>query len=122
MCEPGTKPVEPLNVVHGERAASARTSQRQVCHSKSPAGGADHRVQNPAGIEWSLYFPIPAALLPAPALQMQKPADPNRVEAGRPKGHGAGWVINKPPPHTLTENRCRSRGFGIGAAEGGIRL
>ena len=119
MCEPGPKPVETLHIVRGEGAGAARTCQHQMCQRKSPVSVADHRVQNPAGIEGSLYLPIPPTLQPTPALHMQRPADRNRAEGRYPKKRGARWVIIE-SPHTLTEDRCCLRVLGITVAKRGI--
>ena len=80
--KPGTQPVEALHVVHRKGARAAWT--REVNYRYTPPAIPDHRVQNPAGIDRSLYFPIMAALKPASSLQMQKPADANRAKS-RPK-------------------------------------
>src|SRR5580704_8531067 len=76
--KPGPELVEPLHVVHGEGAGAART--REENKSNSPAAIADHRVENPTGIERRLYFPVIATFQIGAALPVQSPTDAHGAE------------------------------------------
>src|ERR1700730_18408398 len=113
MREPGPQPVKTLYIVHFERPGAARPPHTDKGDA-APAV-ADHRIEQPTGIERSLQFPIIRGLEIALPLPMQCPADPGRAKTRRPKGTQCGWVSHE-PPKVLPVEVSRSRMFGVGAA------
>lgn len=71
--EPWPEPVEALHVVPRKRSSAARAGQLNSRNSLPAV--PDHRVEPPAGIDRSLYFPVPGAIQVTPPLPMQSPAD-----------------------------------------------
>src|SRR5437879_586937 len=115
--EPGPQPVEALHVVRREGARAARAGQMNSRNSLPSV--SNHRVEPPAGIERSLYFPVPVATQPTPPLPMQTPADRRSLKGGYIKrANNARWIIYE-LPETLTIER-HLWVFGIAAAHRGI--
>jgi hypothetical protein len=72
-------------------------------------------------MERGLYFPIPGAIKPAPALQMQSPADPFCMKGGLPYCDRARLVVLELPNPLANDRRTRGI-FRKGAADRGIGL
>ena len=95
VCEPRTKPVETLHIVDRKGTHAAWT--REANKSDSPAAIADHRVQNPAGTERCLYFPVIATLQVIAALPVQRPTDGHGADPRNPQRHEGRWIIHELP-------------------------
>src|ERR1700732_1672552 len=95
VCEPGPEPIEELNVVHRKGARGAGPRENYKCNS--PAVFGYHRVQNPAGIERRLYFPVIAAFQIVAALPVQRPTNGRGADPRHPQRHEGRWIIHEPP-------------------------